>query len=294
MKKVIFIGGSSYSGTTMLDMILSNDPEGFSCGEIHALFYPYRKHHKKPTCGCGDSNCMIWENIKKQGVKNCYRAIFQLFPQITFIIDSSKNPLWIKYQMKQLQQQNISYKNILIWKHPLDIAASHYKRNQIDKWEQSWKNYHHLYFHLIQSFELIAYKDIIQSKMSLKKVCDILGIPFFEDKSRYWEKTQHTLFGNRTAKIHLWNQESSVFLNTHKQLESDHTEKYHNFKSIYYNNVLPQNLQDQIKLRCQNEKELSYLLKILEKKSCYSKKYTIKTLSIKFKQIFKWYFRRLI
>ena len=57
MKKVIFIGGTSYSGSTFFDMILANDPKGFSCGEVNALFNPYRPHHTDPLCGCGDINC---------------------------------------------------------------------------------------------------------------------------------------------------------------------------------------------------------------------------------------------
>ena len=37
-KKVIFIGGSSYSGSTFLDMMLSSGDNGFTAGEVSALF----------------------------------------------------------------------------------------------------------------------------------------------------------------------------------------------------------------------------------------------------------------
>ena len=43
--QVIFITGTSYSASTLLDMILSNDKNGFSLGEVNAFFRPYRKHH---------------------------------------------------------------------------------------------------------------------------------------------------------------------------------------------------------------------------------------------------------
>lgn len=56
-KKVIFIGGTSYSDSTFLDMILANDPSGFSCGEVLALFHPTRSYHIDPLCGCGDRDC---------------------------------------------------------------------------------------------------------------------------------------------------------------------------------------------------------------------------------------------
>lgn len=53
-KTAIFIGGSSYSGSTLLDMMLASGEDGFSAGEVSALFYPYRPHHINPECvnGC--------------------------------------------------------------------------------------------------------------------------------------------------------------------------------------------------------------------------------------------------
>ena len=44
-RMVIFVGGTSFSGSTLVDMMLANDPAGLSCGEVYAIFYPYRRHH---------------------------------------------------------------------------------------------------------------------------------------------------------------------------------------------------------------------------------------------------------
>ena len=44
-KKLVFIGGTARSGSTLLDKIISNDPKVMSLGEIHAIFCPTRKHH---------------------------------------------------------------------------------------------------------------------------------------------------------------------------------------------------------------------------------------------------------
>ena len=46
MKQVIFVGSTSYSGSTFFDMTLGNDPTGFSCGEVYAFFHPFRPHHR--------------------------------------------------------------------------------------------------------------------------------------------------------------------------------------------------------------------------------------------------------
>lgn len=103
-KRVIFIGGSSYSGSTLLDMMLDSGKKGFSAGEVSALFYPYRSHHVNPLSGCSKQECTIWKEIKPFGPKNLYRAIFNRFSNVSHIVDSSKDYVRISAQAKQLDQ----------------------------------------------------------------------------------------------------------------------------------------------------------------------------------------------
>ncbi len=56
MKKVIFITGTGRSGSTLLDMMLGNDPKGISLGEVVALFRPYRPHHLLKNKDCFGEN----------------------------------------------------------------------------------------------------------------------------------------------------------------------------------------------------------------------------------------------
>ena len=211
MKKVIFVGGTSFSGSTLLDMILSNDPRGFSCGEVVALFHPYRPHHIKPECGCGNSNCNLWSKVLKSGKENLYRRLFELFPNVNFIIDSSKDAFWINWQTKKLKNQQISVKNILILKTPLELAKSLDKRNRIKDLQKTWINYHRLYSTLVKDWRSIRYFDLTNNVMSLKYICDYLEIPYFPGKEKYWKKKHHTLFGNTSAKIHLYADNTQLF-----------------------------------------------------------------------------------
>jgi hypothetical protein len=59
MKKLINIYGTARSGSTMLDLILGNDPKGFSLGEVANWFYPWRTHHFDIKCGCGIYPCPV-------------------------------------------------------------------------------------------------------------------------------------------------------------------------------------------------------------------------------------------
>jgi len=183
-------------------MILANDPRGFSCGEIHALFQPFRTHHLKPLCGCGNPDCKLWTKVKNNGENRLYESIFELFPEIDFIVDSSKDPFWINRQAQRLRKSGITVKHILIWKTPAEMAASCKKRGHEENWARKWINYHRLYFSLVKDIVACPYKLLATEPIALQAVCQYLGIEYFEEKKNYWEKRHHTMFGNTSAKIH--------------------------------------------------------------------------------------------
>ena len=210
-KKVIFVGGSSYSGSTLLDMAISSGPDGFSAGEVYALFYPWQRWHIEPRCSCNDKMCSIWTAIKKKGVGRLYFEIFKMFPNIKYIVDSSKDPLWISANSKKLKLKGIECKNILIYKTPLEFAYSKYKRGST-KWKKAWKNYYQLYFSLIKNPIIIKYSDFVgMPQKYLKIICMQLDINYFEGKESFWKYNHHTLFGNNSAKIHLYAKENEKF-----------------------------------------------------------------------------------
>ncbi len=238
-KQVIFIGGSSYSGSTMLDMMLANGQDGFSVGEVHALFHPYRPHHFNPNCGCGEPECDFWIKVREAGEDKLYETIFKLLPNISYIVDSSKNPWWITAQTHYLSKQSIQFFNILIWKNPANFAYSMLKRNR-KGWKKAWVNYHRLYFTLIEQYIAIAYQDIVQSPSStLKNLCEKVEIDYFPEKELFWKKRHHTIFGNDSAKIHLTDNTISTAYkkNMHKTIYNDKS----------YNTKIPTTIVNKIK-----------------------------------------------
>jgi len=229
MEKVIFIGGTSYSGSTMLDMILANDPKGYSLGEINALFRPYRKHHFEEIERLKKDD--KWRKILKAGENELYKNLFRYFPEIDFFVDSSKNPLWINKHIKILVNKNIEVKNVCIFKTPVEIAYSFNKRGLSNQWERTWENYHRLYFALISDFKTVAYKDLVNNDTTLKKLCEYLEIPFFETKKNFWEKQHQTFFGNNRARIHTNN------LNSEGEEKLDLSKRKDEYRKIYYEEV---------------------------------------------------------
>lgn len=274
MKKVIFIGGTSFSGSTFLDMILANDPRGFSCGEVRALFHPWRPHHFNPECGCGDENCEVWRQVLQNGEKNLYETIFSLF-DVDFILDSSKDLFWIKKQMRYLGKQNVEVKNVLIWKTPLELAYSFKKRGRLKEWKKSWINYHRAYFTLIGPHLAVKYSDLTKDEKALIKICEYLEIPYFAEKIHYWEKTHHTLFGNTSAKIHLYAKDSEKF--QRKQIEllslADKTDSNAQieYRNVYYETVKERALIEWVERELKSDSYFEKLMVILDSAGTYEK-----------------------
>jgi hypothetical protein len=266
-KKVIFIGGSSFSGSTMLDMMMANSPEGFSVGEAYVLFHPFRPHHFKPDCGCQNPDCNFWRQVRKAGEKHFYETIFTLLDDISFIVDSSKELWWIKKQSEYLKAQGVEVFHLLIWREPAAFAYSNLKRNR-KQWKKFWKNYYSLYFTLIKDYSVIAYSDLVQfPDRILYDLCRKTGLVFQQGKKKYWEKEHHTLFGNASAKVHLQEENNKAVKNDGLGNQKDQ----HQHQSIYYDTSYLKHLPAATIDDIENDDDLKKIVSILKREEGLSK-----------------------
>lgn len=262
MKRVLFIGGSSFSGSTMLDMMMANSPDGFSVGEIQALFQPYRPHHFNPVCGCGNPKCGLWEKVLTSGEERLYQTIFNEFPEVSFIVDSSKNPWWIHRQSSLLEKRGIQVHHLLIYKEPAAFAHSMVKRGR-KTWKRAWKNYYRLYFSLIENFIPVPYKNLAQKPAeTISSICRSCGLEFHPNQEKFWGKQHHTLFGNDSAKIHLYSENNTNYhvlssnLPNKEPIEGRH-------QSIYFDNTLFKKLPDVLKYEITADRQLLNIQSLL-------------------------------
>ena len=233
MRKVIFVGSTAFSGSTFFHMILANDPKGFSCGEVRSLFHPYRPQHAQPACGCGDDNCRLWYQVRERGADRLYETLFEMHPEVEFIVDSSKNPFWIQSQSENLRRQGIEVGNVLIWKTPLEFAYSCQRRDRFDDWVERWIEYHRRYFSLVDEWGSVKYRSVTAEGTVIQDACWYLDIPYFEGKEQYWKKKQHVLFGNYSAKFHLYSEDAA----TEYLSGTFDQERLQFYRSIYYREV---------------------------------------------------------
>lgn len=267
-KKVIFVGGSSFSGSTFLDMMLSSGNAGFSTGEVYALFYPHRPHHINSKCGCGNPACTIWQEIKGKGVVNLYQEIFRKYPEVYYIVDSSKDPIWISERAKFLKEQGVQVQHVLIWKTPLEFALSRSKRGSTEGWKRHWKNYYKLYFSMVDRWVSVKYSDLaIKHGETLERLCKDIGIDYFRGKELYWEYTHHTLFGNTSAKIHLYSKKSDAYDKCKRELREkidNSIKKIDKHRTIYYGNNIDKKLLKKVSEAAAQDQEIGLIVDLLE------------------------------
>lgn len=198
MKTLINICGEGRSGSTMLDLMMGNGENAFSCGEVYAWFRPWRTHHrKKIVCSCGENPCPVWEKIKDVREDQFHRHACDVL-DVDFIVDSSKELNWLIDSQTWAARSGMKVFNVLIWKTPQEMAFSHWKRNRSPlEWRIPYLRYHNALLDLGVPFVTIPFRELSEKPGHiLEKICKYVGMPYFEGKERFWNHSSHHLFGS--------------------------------------------------------------------------------------------------
>lgn len=260
MKKMIIrIGGTAYSGSTFLSLMLANDHHGFSCGEVRSLFHPSRLQHFGRECTCQDPACKIWEEVKAGGELQMWQTLTGLLPETHFFVDSSKSLAWFFDQAQNDGHHDLKVRNILIWKTPAEFAYSRMKRNKLKNWKKAYINYYIRYFRIVKQWHSVCYSDLAKNPTKkIKKLCSLLDIIYFKNKEFYWNRQHHTIGGSNVAKLHLYDPNNKSFnrirneLNVTKpNVNSGGDMEVTQHRSLHYDfevfNKLPLHIQEEIK-----------------------------------------------
>lgn len=260
MKKVVFLGGTSFSGSTFFHMVLANDPHGFAVGEAEWVFNPRKDNHVNLTCTCGEEPCSVWGKVRTKREDTIFETVFDNYPDVEFIVSSSKNPFWIAKQSAQLRKRGIDTRHLVIWKTPLEFAQSSHRRQKFYKWERSWLSYHRVFATLFPDWRAVKYSEVAKTdrENTLRDTCDYLGIPYFDGKVNYWDKTFHVLSGNTSARFHLYEKKDAE--NIVKNYDNERSQFY---RSIYYRETKDDFVQTAVEGAIQAEPMFSAVEKML-------------------------------
>lgn len=94
--KVLYIGGATRSGSTLLEMILGNIPGFFSVGEVRYLWEHLEKGDVQCGCGALLANCEFWSQVLAQMDAN-YPIDIERFAFLSRTIDRTRNLFWLSW-----------------------------------------------------------------------------------------------------------------------------------------------------------------------------------------------------
>ncbi len=126
----------------MLHLMLGNSPDAFACGEVHAWYRPHKRHHFIGNCRCGRNPCPVWERIRTVPERQFYKRVIEEL-KVGFIIDSSKELGWLIDSQDWAIAGGIKVLNLVLWKDPIDLAYSHWKRGEgLNSWRRGFVNFY--------------------------------------------------------------------------------------------------------------------------------------------------------
>jgi len=195
MKRVIQVGGTDRSGTTLLGLILANDFDAIALGEVMHLFSPTHKDYRKKISNLKRDN--RWADIIKDKPENLYHNIFEMFPKVNLITDSSKDPFWFKKTGGKSKIYDII--RIVSYKTPAQLKKSYDKRG-FDNWHTVYVNYYRRYITLIPTFRSVFLDSLLSEPDTIKVLCQFCEVKYHKARLNYWEKEQPNFFGSPTAK----------------------------------------------------------------------------------------------
>lgn len=197
MGKIISVGGTSRSGSTMLHLILGNAPNAFACGEVLNWFRPAKMHHFNQDCACGQNPCPVWERLDDASAASFYGVVLQKL-RVDFVVDSSKEISWLLDARGWASAQGIEMINIFVWKDPVDLAYSFWKRGRgILFWRSEFVKYYKRILQIGLPLLAVNFNELTRApEAKVAEVCAAIGMLYYPGKERFWENEQHHLFGS--------------------------------------------------------------------------------------------------
>jgi hypothetical protein len=139
----------------------------------------------------------VWEKLKNSTADRFHATVIRKMG-VKFVVDSSKDLCWALDANRWAASSHMKVFNIVIWKHPESLAYSHWKRGHIvTSWRSAFLKYHRRLFQLELPLIAVNYEDLVNTpSRTLSQICEMVGMPYFEGKERFWEGQHHYLFGS--------------------------------------------------------------------------------------------------
>ncbi len=230
---LINICAPSFSGTTILDLMLGNAANGFSCGEVAFWFRPHYDYHTRIECPCIDEGmCPIWRTLARVPEHRFHETACREL-QLGHIVDSSKKLTWVIDANRWAEKSGMHAVNLLVWKTPIALAHSYWKRGRsLSVPGLRYARYYKRFIELGLPFAAVNFHRLTKSPAEqLQEICRYSLVPYFEGKEQFWTKQHHHLFGSEGTRNQLGQEKNSIraeqqfptqFLDAFEEFEEKH------------------------------------------------------------------------
>ncbi|MBE9069039.1 sulfotransferase [Leptolyngbya cf. ectocarpi LEGE 11479] len=204
-QKVIFMCGASHSGSTLLGLILGSHSQCFYIGEAtktRFLNLP-SKPPKKQNCKICGTNCPMWKDFIVDPDSDIYEQI-AIRTQKPVLIDSTKEPSWVKQQIEVLEKTTAEIYLIFLQRDGravLNSVLRKYPEKSIDQHIDEWLERIHAAQRLFDDFrhtkltvryELLA----TQADAIIAKTANVLKLSHQPEMLQFYLTEHHPLGGN--------------------------------------------------------------------------------------------------
>lgn len=177
----------------MLGLMLASGAEAASCGEASSWFRVARYRS-------GASVPEEFKPLRNVDERFFHRKLME-HNNVRFAVDSSKDIDWVIDHTRWAPETELRVFNILIWKSPVDIAFSWWKRGNYDRWRSYYLRYHYQLLHSGLDFYTVNYDTLVNDPSgTLQSLCALTGLPYFEGKEFFW-RYSHTLMGTNSTGV---------------------------------------------------------------------------------------------
>ncbi|MGB0651648.1 MAG: hypothetical protein ACPGQL_00470 [Thermoplasmatota archaeon] len=195
--RLVNVFGTGRSGTTVLDLMLGNAPDAFSVGEAYSWFRPNHQRHLELECCCDQRPCPVWAELSRLPARHFHRDALAATGTTT-IVDSSKQLSWLLDANRWAAKDGLAVANVAIWKDPVDLAYSFWKRDRHPDWfRRTFIDHYGRFFAMGLPNVAVRHQELMDEPAGLmERLCGHLGMDWEPGRDAFWEKDHHIIGGS--------------------------------------------------------------------------------------------------
>ncbi|WP_421785550.1 sulfotransferase [Hyphobacterium sp.] len=201
----VMICGAGHSGSTLLGLILGRAKGAFYMGEgakVRYLGDPNKPLRKRACKVCGET-CPVWSVFNWDPDQPLYRQVAG-HVDAHIIVDSTKNPAWIRKRSRELEQAGDRPALIFLQRDGRAVLNSRFRKyperdaaEQIEAWKAQISASRAVFDAFGGRKIAVRYEELATSPETVvRSICERFGLPHSQNMLAFADGESHPLGGN--------------------------------------------------------------------------------------------------